>query len=191
MADTLLGAASSFALVAHGEQRYGRKPYHAHLLAAVSTLMRFYDWDELPQELVDATWLHDVVEDTDVTVEQVKDLFGPRVAQLVAAVTNPTLENKAARYEMLYQQIRETPSAVVVKLADRIANIEQSISYERVGRKPDRHFSVYLRAWPTFEASLRERCAGEGAAAALMWKRLSHLMTLGADNMRTEPTGPT
>src|SRR6266404_6039028 len=67
MAIALITEATRFAIDAHGEQRYRRKPYQVHLIDVVNVLRRFIDWDDLPQEFIDAAWLHDVLEDTSTT----------------------------------------------------------------------------------------------------------------------------
>jgi HD domain len=181
MADTILGKASEFAIKSHGKQLYGRKPYHVHLLDVVGVLRRFYDWDELPQEYIDAAWLHDSIEDTGVTATELSRLFGEKVAALVGAVTNlpKSFGPQKARDEMLYANIRNVSGAINVKLADRIANVEQCISYGRIGRAPARLFDKYSKAWPDFQVALRRRCRGEGYPALEMWEHLQMLIDLG------------
>ena len=82
----LLDRAIIFAVRAHaGTERRGKGyPYIVHPLEAVeivATMTR-------DQELLAAAALHDTVEDTDVTVEQIRAEFGDRVAELVAAETD-------------------------------------------------------------------------------------------------------
>ena len=79
----LLDRAIIFAVKAHaGTERRGKGyPYIVHPLEAVeivATMTR-------DQELLAAAALHDTVEDTDVTVEQIRAEFGPRIAELVAS----------------------------------------------------------------------------------------------------------
>lgn len=63
MVTKILGEAMLYAIQQHGDQMYGRKPYHVHLLDVVNVLRRFVDWGGIDQEMVDAAWLHDTVED--------------------------------------------------------------------------------------------------------------------------------
>lgn len=69
--------------------------------------------------------LHDVVEDTEVTIEQVAGEFGERVAAGVLALTKDAdLPTKAARIEDSLRRIRQQPPEVwMVKMADRITNL--------------------------------------------------------------------
>jgi (p)ppGpp synthase/HD superfamily hydrolase len=71
--------ARAFAIAAHGNQRYGEQPYEVHLAAVRQVLFDFGHGGELAI----AAWLHDTVEDTDVTVEQIELEFGSAVAALV------------------------------------------------------------------------------------------------------------
>lgn len=183
MSVNLICSSMLFAVKLHGEQKYGRKPYHTHLIDVVNVLRRFIDWDDLTQDLVDAAWLHDVVEDTDVKIEELEFLFGPRVAELVFAVTNEPAENRKEKYAKTYPKIRAVNKAVTIKLADRIANIEQSISHDRFGRPPQKLFSMYEKEWDSFVAELKGRCSGEGEVEEAMWKYLAELMQEGREKV--------
>jgi GTP pyrophosphokinase len=66
-----------------GQQRASGEPYHSHVLAVAEILNDL----NLDHETIAAAMLHDVVEDTDVTLEQVKAEFGPVIARLVDGVT--------------------------------------------------------------------------------------------------------
>lgn len=183
MAKYLIGTATLYAIEKHAGQQYGHAPYHVHLFDAVHVLRRFFDWDSLPQEIVDAVWLHDTIEDTSATKEEIEEKFGNRVAELVFAVTNEKGENRKERHAKTYPKIRCTEDAITVKLADRIANIEQSISHDRYGRPPQKIFSMYVREWESFKAELRDRCDGEGPVNALMWAYLDELMKEGNEKL--------
>ena len=82
----LLDRAIIFAVKAHaGTERRGKGyPYIVHPLEAVEIVATMTK----DQELLAAAALHDTVEDTDVTVEQIRAEFGDRVAELVAAETD-------------------------------------------------------------------------------------------------------
>lgn len=181
MATHLLGKASEFALHWHKDQKYGRKPYHVHLLDVVEVLRRFIDWDELPQELIDAAWLHDTIEDTGASQTEIEVLFGKRVADLVHAVTNESGVNRKERHEKTYPKIRAIDRAITIKLADRIANVEQAISHDRFGRPPQRLFEMYDREWDGFRTALQGQCAGEGETEAMMWAYLAELIEEGRE----------
>ena len=88
---TLIEKARSFASIAHGAQmrRCGSEPYFNHpqrVAKAVEELC-------LSDEAVAAALLHDVVEDTDVTLNTIRIRFGDRVATLVDLLTKRKDEN--------------------------------------------------------------------------------------------------
>ena len=105
--------AAKFAIQAHGSQMYGIEPYRFHLEAVFKNVAQYGGG---PLHL-QAAWLHDVVEDTPFTVEDIEQRFGPEVAEIVDLVTNQ--ETK----EETFQRVRTNPDAVLVKLADRLANV--------------------------------------------------------------------
>ena len=79
-------------------------------------------------EILCAAVLHDVVEDTDRTVDDVRAAFGPRVAELVGWVTIPEPgpgQDKASVKEEYLRGLRHAPrDAILVKLADRASNAQ-------------------------------------------------------------------
>jgi (p)ppGpp synthase/HD superfamily hydrolase len=74
-----------------------------------------------------ATWGHDLIEDTRVSYNDVKEHLGQEAADIVYAVTNEKGKNRKERGGIKYYEgIRQTPGAVFVKLCDRIANVQYS-----------------------------------------------------------------
>ena len=114
--------ARAFALSAHGDQTYGDLPYLAHL-AAVAALL---ETRQLPEVYRTAGWLHDVLEDTSVSRAELVARFGEQVAELVDAVTGEG-QNRKARCSSTVQKLTRFPKAVILKLADRLANVRQSV----------------------------------------------------------------
>ncbi len=110
-----------FAAKKHGDQKYGDGvPYMTHLMAVMSVLYRY----RAMEYVIVAGILHDVLEDTDTTYEEIDALFGDAVAQIVLAVTNPKEGTRKEKHAIQYPKIREAgEKAVMVKLADRIANV--------------------------------------------------------------------
>lgn len=175
----ILGRATIFAIRRHAGQMYGDKPYHVHLFDVVNVLRRFVEWHGLPQHIVNAAWLHDVVEDTTTTIDEVRRKFGDEVADLVNAVTKGEGKNRAEKAAKTYPKIRQVQDAVTLKLADRIANLEQCVNHDRVGRDVGKIFQMYLDEWPTFQAELRGKCNGEGPVSIMMWDHLDSLFEEG------------
>ena len=103
-------------------RKYTRQPYEVHL-KAVANLVAGVSEDP---EMVAAAWLHDIVEDTPATVEEVEREFGPGVAGLVAELTDvsrPGDGNRQARKAVDRAHLAAaSPRAQTVKLADLIDN---------------------------------------------------------------------
>lgn len=114
--------AKRYAVRAHGDQKYGDEfPYAMHLQAVESVLLRFGIFDE---DLRCAAWLHDVLEDTDRTYEDMSAFHGVHITNIVAALTEPKGGNRSWRHSQTYPRIAQNSAAVIVKIADRIANVE-------------------------------------------------------------------
>lgn len=133
--------AKIFAKRAHeGQKRkYTGEPYINHP-ANVVNLVKSVKHTE---EMLAAAWLHDTVEDTDVTIMDILDNFGPEVAMLVKFLTDaskPEDGNRSVRKEIDRKHIAQAPpEAKTIKLADLIDN---TISI--VDRDP-KFALVYLR----------------------------------------------
>ncbi|WPE19943.1 HD domain-containing protein [Shinella zoogloeoides] len=113
-----------FATTAHGAQlrKYDGQPYIVHPVA-VAEIVR-----SVPHtpEMIAAALLHDTVEDTDVTLLDIKESFGATVATLVAWLTDvstPFHGNRAARKALdRAHTALAPPAAKTIKLADLIDN---------------------------------------------------------------------
>jgi len=125
--------------------------------------------------------LHDTIEDCNVSLEDIKNIpmIDNHTPEIVYAVTNEEGKNRHERGLKTYPKIRETTKAITVKLSDRIANIEQCVSFCHVGRRPQRLFSMYEKDWPDFQGGLRQRCRGESFVEAAMWSHLDGLFASG------------
>jgi len=121
----LLLKALAFAAHKHRDQR--RKdaeasPYINHPIALADVLVNEGGVDDV--EVLCAALLHDTVEDTDTTPEELVDAFGPRVARIVAEVTDDKALPKAERKRLQVEHAGElSPEAKLVKLADKICNL--------------------------------------------------------------------
>lgn len=96
----------------------------------------------LSEEGVAAAYLHDVVEDCNVTVGALRDEFGPVVAQVVESLTKPSQAtgNRAARTAAFIEQLKgASREAQVIKLLDRLDNLR-----DVAGDKPD-FIALYCR----------------------------------------------
>jgi hypothetical protein len=122
----LVKRARDFAIAAHKSLNHRRKytnaPYSEHLQNVVNLVASISD----EPETLAAAWLHDVVEDTPTTLEDVESAFGPSVAHLVDCLTDvskPSDGNRAVRKEIDRQHLaKANPEAKTIKLADLIDN---------------------------------------------------------------------
>lgn len=125
---TLIAAARVFCIAAHcavGQKRkYTGEDYFHHPLE-VAHLVRTLagDWTE---EMIAAALLHDVVEDTQVTLDQIAREFGTVVASYVEQLTDvsrPEDGNRAQRKALDREHTaKASPKAKTIKLADLISN---------------------------------------------------------------------
>ncbi len=121
------------ASVAHrGQQREDGSPYVLHPLRVATLLLE--RWGASEPEVLCAALLHDAVEDSEVTLEQVEERFGVRVRELVDHLTKAALSEglseeeraaaKAERNAAYYERLAEgPPEALLIKAADRLDNL--------------------------------------------------------------------
>ena len=119
--------AVEFAVRYHGDQtRPTGAPYAEHLLEALEVLVRGAGVTD--PGILQAAVLHDVVEDTPCSIDDVRRAFGGRVAEMVGWVTKPEPAEgaePAAVKEAYLSRLKDAPDdAVLVKLADRVSNVQ-------------------------------------------------------------------
>ena len=122
-----LNRAYVFAMKKHGAQlRTSGDPYYSHPVEVAGILTKF----KLDSVSIIAGLLHDTVEDTDTTVEEVRELFGDQVAQIVDGLTKlAKIEQKAANnkqaenFRKLLLAMSEDIRVLLIKLADRLHNM--------------------------------------------------------------------
>jgi GTP pyrophosphokinase len=88
----LLQIATDLAVKYHAGQKYGQFDYTTHLKNVQNVLIRFgFNSD---YKLLISAWLHDIIEDTSFTLEEVKEIFGEDIANIVWSVTNEASINR-------------------------------------------------------------------------------------------------
>jgi len=130
-----LKTVTKFAVDAHGNQKYGDKPYSYHLKKVFDIAVKYKGSSVAKQ----AALLHDVLEDTPITKETLEGHFGKEVADVVDLLTNQTSK------KVTFERIRTNPTAVFVKLCDRLANASE-------GEKLDK----YKKEYPMFRQILKK-----------------------------------
>ena len=125
--EDLLNRAYVYAMKAHGSQtRASGDPYFSHPLAVATILTEL----RADPATVATALLHDVVEDTDVTIEDIKEVFGDEIAQLVDGVTKLSqiehrdqASKQAENFRKLVVAMADDVRVLLVKLADRLHNM--------------------------------------------------------------------
>ncbi len=128
----LVEKAFNFARQAHAGQmrKYTNEPYIVHPEAVARTVSTVTD----DEEMIASALLHDVVEDTDVCIEDIREHFGTRVAELVEGVSDVSVpedgnrKRRKAIDRVYYAQVH--PDAKTIKLADIIDNIPSVIAHD-------------------------------------------------------------
>ncbi|MEB3274937.1 MAG: bifunctional (p)ppGpp synthetase/guanosine-3',5'-bis(diphosphate) 3'-pyrophosphohydrolase [Prochlorothrix sp.] len=123
----LICRAFQFAYCLHdGQLRQSGEPYIAHPVA-VAGILRELGGDAT---VIAAGFLHDVVEDTDVTLEEIEAQFGSEVSQLVEGLTklskfnfSSKTERQAENFRRMFLAMAQDIRVILVKLADRLHNM--------------------------------------------------------------------
>ena len=121
---------SAFEMAANGhisQKRKSGEPYITHPLSVAIYLSDL----SMDIETVTAALLHDLIEDTDVTYEDIKNAFGAEIANIVDGVTkldrikyNTKEEAKADAIRKMVVAMSKDIRVLILKLADRLHNIE-------------------------------------------------------------------
>ena len=121
----LLLKALAFAAHKHRDQRRkdpAASPYINHPIALADVLVN--EGGVTDVEVLCAALLHDTVEDTDTTPQEIEGAFGARVARIVAEVTDDQTLSKSERKRLQVERAAGLSSeAKLVKLADKICNL--------------------------------------------------------------------
>lgn len=178
MLQTLEEQARRYATKAHADagqrRKYTDEPYIVHP-AAVVELVRSVCDDE---EMLAAAWLHDTVEDTPNTLNDIRSSFGERVASLVEMLTNRGAQagqNRAARKLAHFQHTQQaSPDAQTIKLADIIDNTRSIVHF-------DPHFArVYL-----IEKRVQIQLLTAGNQT--LWQQAEQVIERGINQLRQPP----
>jgi (p)ppGpp synthase/HD superfamily hydrolase len=147
------------AVKAHSNQSYDDIfPYEKHLDDVVDVLKRF----GFSGKYIVAGYLHDTVEDNGLSFNKIKKYFGTEVAEMVYCVTDEHGRGRAEKKEKTLPKTAGNPDAIILKLGDRIANIEH-------GGKID----MYAKEYQSFKGALYLNTPVDGKG---MWEHLDSLM---------------
>ena len=160
--------ARAFAIKAHGGQLYGDRPYSYHLDQVAEIAKPF------GAEATAIAYLHDTVEDTGATLADIEQTFGPKIATCVALLTDEPgadrKERKARTYAKLAAVSGPNEIALLVKAADRLANVRACVQDNKLGL-----WQLYRSEQPTFRKS-----AYRAGLCDPLWLELEALLAEGA-----------
>jgi (p)ppGpp synthase/HD superfamily hydrolase len=142
----------------------GDRPYLVHVVAVAQEVMRGISIEPVakPDLAVACALLHDIVEDTGTTAEEVAAAFGDEVARGVVALSKDPQLPKAEQLDDSLRRIRECPREVwVVKLADRITNLDEPPHFWKAEKR-----RAYREEARRIHAALAEAHAVLGARLA-------------------------
>ncbi|HMO79449.1 MAG TPA: HD domain-containing protein [Pyrinomonadaceae bacterium] len=137
--DLILNAAD-FAARRHRDQRRkgsDAEPYINHPLDVARMLADIGGIED--PEILAAALLHDTIEDTETTAEELRELFGKRITALVLEVTDDMSLQKAERKRLQIDHAPHlSPEAKQIKLADKTSNITEIINSPPADWSPER-----------------------------------------------------
>lgn len=130
MENKILIEAAVYAAEKHKYQRrkgFNQIPYINHPLKVTQLLMECGEFDT---ELLVAALLHDVIEDTDATEQEISELFNPEIGKLVSEVSDDKELLYTIRKELQVKKAPNlSPKAKLIKIADKICNMRDILNY--------------------------------------------------------------
>ncbi len=144
--------AREFAILKHGNQLYSDdRPYVEHLDYVSGILERYGFKKEMFIHLHIVAYLHDTMEDTETTSFEISEKFGIEILKDVWALTDEEGENRKERHQKTYPKLFKRWSARVVKLADRIANVDNSSDFSfTTSKKHQKLLDMYKKEYNEF-----------------------------------------
>ena len=122
----LIHKAYDFALKAHeGQVRKSGEPYFIHVFATAKNLAEL----GMSPEVIAAGFLHDTIEDTEVTAKDIENAFGKEILDLVKSVTKlgtvkyKGVERNVENLRKFFVAMAADPRVIIIKLADRLHNV--------------------------------------------------------------------
>ena len=183
---SLVTHAAGFAARVHaGQTRKGESgpAYILHLAEVADLLAKALE--EPDAELVAAAWLHDAVEKTKITGDEIEGLFGPRVASLVAEVSDDKSLPEAERHRMQIETIGEkSEGARMLRLADKISGLRELAEDPPAGWDAARR-----REWLQFATDVAAGCRGLNSPLDLLFDQAATAAARSIDEMPAQPAG--
>lgn len=165
----------------HGDQVHpAGEPYVEHLMQALQVAIEAGGVTSF--DILAAVVLHDVAEDTDGTLEEIRERFGATTTELVAAVTKPDAapgEDPAAVRAGYLRSFEDAPADVLmVKLSDRYSNVQALDTHPRPAKQAQYYaetvrwfipladrmpqFTALFAEWQQHFSHLADKADGQG-----------------------------
>ncbi|WID96054.1 HD domain-containing protein [Bosea vestrisii] len=177
-------AAGFAARVHNGQTRKGESgpPFILHLAEVADLLAKALENPD--PELIAAAWLHDVVEKTKITSDEIENVFGPRVASLIAEVSDDKSLPETERHRMQIETIGEKSEAArLLRLADKISGLRE------LAEDPPAGWDVARRRdWLQFATDVAAGCRGLNAALDLLFDQAAAAAAKSINDLAARPT---
>jgi len=125
----LIRKAFDVAVEAHKDQR--RKSGEAYIFHPIAVAKIVASEIGLGPTSIAAALMHDVVEDTDITVEDIERMFNPKIAKIVEGLTkisrmepDPDISLQAENYRKMLLTLNDDVRVILIKIADRLHNMQ-------------------------------------------------------------------
>lgn len=125
----LIRKAFDVAVEAHKDQR--RKSGEAYIFHPIAVAKIVASEIGLGPTSIAAALMHDVVEDTDITIEEIERMFNPKIAQIVEGLTkisrmepDPDISLQAENYRKMLLTLNDDVRVILIKIADRLHNMQ-------------------------------------------------------------------
>ena len=141
-AEDMLRVRNAYALAADAHKDQRRKTGEPYIIHPIAVACIVAEELELGANPVIAAFLHDVVEDTDYTIEDIRERFGDDVAFLVGVVTKQKKDKyekskQVDNYRQILASVQYDVRAILIKLADRLHNMRTLDSM-----RPDKQMKI-------------------------------------------------
>ncbi|BDD03362.1 RelA/SpoT family protein [Aureibacter tunicatorum] len=147
---SIIRKAFNVALEAHKDMR--RKSGEPYIYHPIEVARICVDEIGLGTTSIVAALLHDVVEDTDITLKEIEELFGPKVAQIIDGLTKISgvfekgTSQQAENFRKMLLTLSEDLRVILIKLADRLHNMRTLNSMPRNKQLKIASETIYLYA---------------------------------------------
>ncbi len=174
--------AIAFASIKHRDQRrkdLNNSPYVNHVLDVANLLVQAGVTDE---DTIIAGLLHDTIEDTETSHEEIKKLFGENVLEIVLECSDDKKLDKIKRKQLQIEHASDISfSAKLVKLADKYSNLSDLLT-----NPPKTWKSEEIKGYAYWCFAVCSKLAGVNETFDAMFKKLFSKFSIDGNNLEVE-----